>query len=84
MRVWVQSPGSSNIRVCEFKLEFLSYIKNKIKKDKNPLFYIKKKKKKKRQTPYNIVLDENADLNIRSHETISHGSFVLNYKILNS
>ena len=27
MRVWVQSSGSSNIYVCEFKLEFLSYKK---------------------------------------------------------
>ena len=32
-RVWVQSLGSSNISVCEFRLEFLSYI------------YIKKKKR---------------------------------------
>ena len=29
IRVWVQSPGSSNIRVCEFRLEFLSYKKKK-------------------------------------------------------
>jgi hypothetical protein len=34
MRVWVQSPGSSNIRVCEFRLEFLSYLKKKKKKRK--------------------------------------------------
>ena len=27
MRVWVQSPGSLNICVCEFRLEFLSYLK---------------------------------------------------------
>jgi hypothetical protein len=32
MRVWVQSSGSSNIRVCEFRLEFLSYIIKKKKK----------------------------------------------------
>ena len=29
MRVWVQFPRSSNIRVCEFRLEFLSYLKKK-------------------------------------------------------
>ena len=29
MRVWVQSLGSSNIHVCEFRLEFLSYLKKK-------------------------------------------------------
>jgi hypothetical protein len=34
MRVWVQSPGSSNICVREFILEFLSYIKNKKNKKK--------------------------------------------------
>ena len=33
MRGWVQFPGSSTIRVCEFRLEFLSYIK-KIKNKK--------------------------------------------------
>jgi hypothetical protein len=31
MRVWVQFPGSSNIRVYEFRLEFLSYIQKKKK-----------------------------------------------------
>ena len=31
IRVWVQSPGSSNICVCEFILEFLSYLKKKKK-----------------------------------------------------
>jgi hypothetical protein len=41
MRVWVQSPRSSNIHVCEFRLEFLSYIKKKKKKKKKK--YIKKK-----------------------------------------
>ena len=30
MRVWVQSLGFSNIRVCEFRLEFLSYRKKKV------------------------------------------------------
>jgi hypothetical protein len=34
MRVWIQSLGSSNIRMCEFRLEFLSYIKKKKKKKK--------------------------------------------------
>jgi hypothetical protein len=32
MRVWVQSPGPSNIRVCEFRLKFQSYIKKKKEK----------------------------------------------------
>ena len=31
MRVWVRSPGSSNICVCEFRLEFLLYLKKKKK-----------------------------------------------------
>ena len=34
MRVWFQSLGSSNIRVYEFRLEFLSYLKKKKKKKK--------------------------------------------------
>ena len=40
MRVWVRSPRSSNIRVCEFRLEFLSYIKNKKKKKIHSSFLI--------------------------------------------
>ena len=53
MRVWVQSPGSSNIHVCEFRLEFLSYLKKKKKKKKKTQYTGGQKKIQRAKIKYN-------------------------------
>jgi hypothetical protein len=71
MRVWVQSPGSSNIRVCEFRLEFLSYKKKKKKLAMLTILFYKILLKKK-----NFTLQDNSIFFILNRKYIKKQTLV--------